>query len=384
MKGGFWMIRTVKSGNVIEKSQFFYGGRRPRRDRRKGSSTVAKMDQNMNQAVRRLARTINCNFSRTDLLLTLTYDADHLPQDYKQADRQVALFTRRMERSGAKVQGVWITADKDKQGNPERLHHHAIIKADGIDLKKTGDVLTAFVGGRKLEDVWGCGILHAEHLEDQEDYTPLAAYMVRQAVDVPDAKKWHSSRGLAKPVIEDEVITQQAEELRAPGGADVLEIGHYDAETGSHYIRYIRRPREKKAKEGRVDETVKRNFINHYGLKGYRLPPKTYKRARYLVEDYPRIKAEYEDMLTDSPIHDGQPRSKSPGNPTQSVAVRRDELGNDVRAVELALQYIPKEYADQIFKHLTAGTVFSQTAHRNTWQNWTQVYLYMVAILRGY
>lgn len=378
------MIRTVKSGNVVEKSQFFCGVRKPRRDRRKGSSTIAKMDQNMNQAVRRLARTINCNFGPSDLMVTLTYDEDHLPQTYQQADKQVALFCRRMERAGVKVSGVWITADKDKQGNAERLHHHAIIKGDGVDLKAESEVMVAYAGGKKIETIWGCGIVHAEHLEAQDDYTPLAAYMVRQAVDAPDAKKWHSSRGLAKPIIEEEIVTQQAEELRAPGGADVLEIGHYDAETGSHYIRYIRRPREKKPKEGRVDETVKRNFINHYGLKGYRLPPKTYKRARYLVEDYPRIKAEYEDMLTDTPVHDGQPKSKSKGNPTLTVAVRRAELGNDVRAVELALQYIPKEYAQQIFKHLTAGTVFAQTAHRNTWQNWTQVYLYMVAILRGY
>lgn len=382
MKGGFWMIRTVKSGKVIEKSQFFCGPRRPRRDRRKGSSSLIKMDQNMNQAVRRLARVINCNFGPSDLFLTLTYNEIRLPENYQDADRQVALFQRRLERAGAKLKGVWITADKDKKGNAERLHHHLIVQGGSIQLRRDGEVLTACIGEKTLQEIWGCGIVHAEHMEDKEDYTPLAAYLVRQAVDAPDAKKWHSSRGLAKPIVEEEVITDQAAELRAPGGADVKEVGHYDEETGSHYIRYIRRP--KKAKEGRVDETVKRNFINHYGLKGYRLPPKTYKRARYLVEDYPRIKAEYENMLTDTPANDGQPRSKKPGDPTQAIAVRRAELGSDIRAVELALQYIPKEYADQIFKHLTAGTVFTTPAHRNTWQNWTQVYLYMVAILRGY
>ena len=378
------MIRTVKSGNVVEKSQFFCGVRRPRKDRRKGSSTLKKMDQNMNQAVRRLARSMNCNFGSADLMLTMTYDEKSLPDCYQDADKRVALFIRRMGRAGAKVAGIWITADKDKKGDPERLHHHMIVKGGGVELRKTGEVMTAFVGGKKVEEIWGCGIVHAEHLEEQQDYTPLAAYLVRQAVDEPDAKKWHASRGLEKPVIEDEVMRDYAEELRAPGGADVLEIGHYDAETGSHYIRYIRKPREKKAKEGRVDETVKRNFINHYGLRGYKLPPKTYKRARYLVEDYPRIKAEYEDLLTDSPVIEVPQRTNKPGDPTQTIVIKRSELGNDVRAVELALQYIPKEYADQIFKHLTAGTVFAQTAHRNTWQNWTQVYLYMVAILRGY
>ena len=377
------MIRTVKSGKVVEKSQFFVGSRKPRSDRRKGSSTTARMDANMNQAVRRLARIMNCNFSPADLMVTLTYSEDALPEDYKAADRLVSAFIRRVQRLGVAIRGIWVTADKDKRGNAERLHHHLVIKGDGIQLRRDGENLTACIGEKQLADVWGHGILHAEHLEEQEDRTPLASYLARQAVAVPDARKWHTSRGLEKPVVEDELITEKADELRAPGGADVLEVGHYDAETGSHYIRYIRRPRKAK-KEGRVDETMKRNFINHYGLKGYKLPPKTYKRARYLVEDYPRIKREYDDMLTDTPSRDGQPGSGAPGNPTAAIASRRAQLGDDIRAVELALQYIPKEYADQIFRHMTAGTVFTTPAHRNTWQNWTQVYLYMVAILRGY
>jgi len=387
------MKRTLRSGKVIEKSQFFVGTRKPRADRRKGSSSAARMDVNMNLAVRRFARILNCNFDPDDILITLTYSDEHLPADYKEADRLIGLFLRRLKRLGVDARGVWLTADKDKRGNAERLHHHMIIKGDGIQMRRDGEKLIACVSGKKLEDIWGCGILHAEHLEQQDDYTPLAAYLVRQAVAVADAKKWHSSRGLEKPVIEEEIITDQADELRAPGGAEVLEVGHYDQETGSHYIRYIRRP--KKAKEGRVDETVKRNFVNHYGLRGYKLPPKTFKRARYLVEDYPRIKREYEDMLTDSKRSDGQPRGTDPGNPTATIAARRAQLGDDIRAVEKALEYIPKEYADPIEKHVKDGTLYPLSvmarkergrtpAHRNTWQNWIQPYLYMVAILRGY
>ena len=237
------MIRTVRSGKVVERSQFFCGPRRPRKDRRKGASSLVKMDQNMNQAVRRFARIINCNFGQDDLFLTLTYDRK--PETWQEADHRVELFMRRMETAGVKLRGVWITADKDKKGDPERLHHHLIVKGGQIDLRQEGEALVAYTGAKRIADVWGQGFVHAEKLRANEDYTPLAAYLVRQAVNEPDAKKWHASRGLAKPVIEEEKIVDRARELKAPSGAEVLEVGHYDQESGSHYIRYIRRPSKK-------------------------------------------------------------------------------------------------------------------------------------------
>lgn len=129
---------------------------------------------------------------------------------------------------------------------------------------------------------------------------------------------------------------------------------------------------------------MKKPKINAYGLRGWTLPHETYKRAVWLVRDYPRIKAEYEALLEESPAHDGQPRSSTPGNPTQAVAIKRASLAEDVRAVEKALQYIPKEDAREIMRHLTQGKEYTVPAHRNTWQNRMKPFLYMVAVLRGY
>lgn len=124
--------------------------------------------------------------------------------------------------------------------------------------------------------------------------------------------------------------------------------------------------------------------INAYGLKGWALPHETYKRAVWLVRDYPRIKREYEDMLTDTPAHDGQLRSSKPGDPTQTIAVKRAALADDVHAVEQALQHIPPEDAKEIMRHLAEGKDYTVPAHRNTWQNRMKPFLYMVAIYRGY
>ena len=69
------MIRTTISGNVIEKSKFWVGAAARPRGKRTAPTTRRKQDQNDRDAVKRLARSINCNFGYKDLLVTLEYDA---------------------------------------------------------------------------------------------------------------------------------------------------------------------------------------------------------------------------------------------------------------------------------------------------------------------
>lgn len=129
---------------------------------------------------------------------------------------------------------------------------------------------------------------------------------------------------------------------------------------------------------------MKEPEVNVYGLKGWYLPKATYKRARWLVSDYPRIKAEYEGMLSDTPDHEGPPGSGAPGDPTAKVAVKRMALHDDVAAVEYAFEKMPKEYARDVYKHLTEGTRFPDWGDAHTWYKYQRMALYLVAIRRGY
>lgn len=247
MGGGYWVTRTVVSGKVTERSKFFHGRRRPRA-KRKGSTSLAQKDRNMNTAVRQLARGLNCNVEASWIFLTLTYEDEHLPKTAEDAWKEVTLFIRRLKRRGIDVKGFWITADKSKDGDPARLHHHMVIEGSGIAIQKTIDKSMAVIeGGDALQGIWGRGFVYAEPVEDQIDRTPLAAYLVRQAEDEPGKKKWRCSTGMKKPVVVSEVITDRAGELHVPPGAEVMEIGHYDEETGSQYVRYI--PAERKPKD---------------------------------------------------------------------------------------------------------------------------------------
>lgn len=204
-----------------------------------------------------LAREINCNFACGDLLITLTL-SDEIHEQifraselYKQADKLFKLFYRRISRmlynKGIKIKCIWIAADKDeKTGKPVRLHYHMLLGKDGIDVTWKDGVCHASIGGKDFSDIWGNGFVNVELLREQDDYTPVALYMIRQAVNIPGVQKWHSSRGMEKPVIESETIVDKPHELRAPGGADVKEVSHYDTDSGSHYMRYIRRPKGKR------------------------------------------------------------------------------------------------------------------------------------------
>ena len=255
-KGGYWMLRTVRSGKVIEKSQFFVGERKPRAAKQKGNTSAIKKDKNMNQAARNLARVMNCNFSKGDLWMTFTYDEVHftdLGGDSTCAEKVMHNAWRRLQRNlsslGVKLRGFWLTADKDPEtGEAVRIHHHAVMGCEGVTVRfdENGRLGELSIGGRSITDIWGCGDAYAEPLRQQDDYTPVAVYCVRQAVYGDNVKKWHPTRGLEKPVIESERIVLSPRELRAPGGAVVSEVGHYDAESGSHYIRYVRKPRAPK------------------------------------------------------------------------------------------------------------------------------------------
>lgn len=239
-----WVIRTYKCGRVIEKSKFWApAGTRVRGGRVKGNTSAAKHDQNARQAVRVVARILNCNFHHGDLYVTAKFDDGHLAEiggDYKTLTRLLGNFTKRLKRhlrrQGVELKWLAVPSEKDGEtGSPKRLHVHMVITGQGITWRDGA----WYVGNAPLDDLWGMGSIYAEPLRDQGDYTQLAVYMLRQARrDVADAKKYSCSRNMAKPEIT-ERVARTSRPLRNPGKTCLLEAGPYNAETGCHYIRYL-------------------------------------------------------------------------------------------------------------------------------------------------
>lgn len=241
MKEGRWVVRKYVSGQVVERSKVYIPGSRPiRKGRVKGSTTAAKADSNAMQAVKQLARAINCNFTRKDLYITLTYAEGRLPEDWKQAEKETGNFIRRLnyQLSKQRIQRVkWISVASEadgKSGEPVRPHTHVILSSSGITFRD-GDW---WCGGKSLREIWGMGVVYCEPLRAQQDYTPLAVYLIRQAGRQENRKKYRTSRNLAKPIVTEEEV-RTGRPLRAPAGARVVEQ-RYNTLDGVNYIRYIR------------------------------------------------------------------------------------------------------------------------------------------------
>ena len=234
--GGKWMIRTTISGNVIEKSKFWVGAAARPRGKRTASTTRRKQDQNDRDAVKRLARSINCNFGYKDLLVTLEYDEagfTAIGGDHGAADRAMMTFLgkarRAMQRDGKVLRFTGaVTSEKDGEtGDPARIHHHMVLPAEAAPYL----------------ELWRYGAYYVRTLRRQPDYTQIAVYLMAQTErQGKDAKKWHSSRNLKKPVVYEREARHKSP-LRQPAGALLLESGVYDESCGNHYIRYVLAPK---------------------------------------------------------------------------------------------------------------------------------------------
>ena len=67
--------KICRSGDCVEEFYCLKGLKKmTRAERKKGASDLRKADSNFKTAVKRLARTLNCNFHSGDMLITLDYE----------------------------------------------------------------------------------------------------------------------------------------------------------------------------------------------------------------------------------------------------------------------------------------------------------------------
>lgn len=251
MAEGYWVVRTYEAGNVGEKTKFWVPGRKPARSSRREREELRKQEQNEHSAEKQLARLINENFGPGDLLVGLDYSEEGMKrleawassqkEELERADeetraelirqaaeREMRLALRRVKRElareGVSLKYIAITSDMDGDtGEAVRVHHHLIVPA----------------GVRQLfAEKWaGLGSVDWEPMSDQQDYTPIAAYFIRQVRRVPDAKKYVSSRNLSRPQPKDRVVLTEAE-LRVPRGGELLHRSEFRPGR-PQYIRYV-------------------------------------------------------------------------------------------------------------------------------------------------
>lgn len=234
--GGYFVIRTYRAGKIVEKSKVWVPTQaKARSGRVKGNTSAAKRDRNAMQAVRVLARSMNCNCNRTWLHMVCKLDEGHLADFDAGPERFLKNFRARLGRAVKKQGGALayyeFVSRRDGDGRQKRVHVHYVIRLEGVRFEDGKWML----GEKSLEDIWGMGSVWAEPLHDQPDYTPLALYLLRQA-DRDGKKAYNPSRNLKKPIVTERAALT-ARPLRAPAGAVVMEVDRSNTAARERYVR---------------------------------------------------------------------------------------------------------------------------------------------------
>ena len=200
-------------------------GPRERAARSKPTS-AAQQFYNDKCSWRTLELILAANFGKKALVLTYTYDDDHLPQDKKAGDKSFQKHVRKL-RTARKLRGddlfyVYNTEGfHEKRNNgllesdgyleDRRIHHHVVINAtQENDLEE-------------IRSLWhGGGYIRVEPL-DIHYYKELAKYLTKEAREFgrpkPGARVWRGSRNLKRPEIEYIEIPSDSVTLAPPYGA---------------------------------------------------------------------------------------------------------------------------------------------------------------------
>ncbi len=197
------------------------------------------------------------NFGKHALVLTLTYDNEHLPESKAAANRYFQKCIRKLRAARklreAELKYIYVTEgfhekrendwlEGDGSLEDRRLHHHVVINTTGIDDLE------------EIRSLWqGGGYIRAEPL-DVHYYKELAKYMTKEAREFgrpkPGERTWRSSRNLQKPTVEYIEIPSDSVTLAPPYGAVDYEPFHernpygFSDCVGARYLLFPQKPRQ--------------------------------------------------------------------------------------------------------------------------------------------
>lgn len=194
-KVSHYRVKTIISGPMVESEIYPVYRRRgdtPKRPKKK-KSDAAQKNLNAKNAKKKFCRLVNTNFTKGDILVTVTYDNEHRPADEDAAHKSLTKYIRRLQ-SYAKRRGwpqlkyLYVTEynESDSPKGRIRVHHHIICNFPDRDV---------------AENLWKeGGRTNTKRLQPDSDFNlqGLAMYLVK---DPKGKKRWGGSLNLKKPKV---------------------------------------------------------------------------------------------------------------------------------------------------------------------------------------
>lgn len=196
---GGYRVKTIRSGALTECEIYpiWYTSADKQRIRKNTGTRAAQQKLNEINSIKQLTRLINTNFTENDIWLTLTYDREHLPEDYSAAVRDSSNYIRRLRRAYTAagntepLKYIIVTETRDEDGAPVRAHHHIVVNFRDRDTAEKLWTKGGRTQSRRLQP-------------DNFEYTGLAAYLGKQSAPragTSITRRWRGSRNLKRPRI---------------------------------------------------------------------------------------------------------------------------------------------------------------------------------------
>lgn len=203
---------------------------RIRAEKRKISS-AAQQRINARYSWQKLELMLAANFVTGDLVVTLTFDDEHLPETRAAASAQLKKFradlSRLRQAAGEQLVMIWTTENKSGSG---RWHHHCVINA--TSRSDFVDILSCWPHGSDIE-------IQRLEIGGRKSYESLARYFCKEARERAGLRSWSYTRNCRHPEIETFPVPDDTE-VRAPEDATVLEQSSDRTIFGQYaYIKYL-------------------------------------------------------------------------------------------------------------------------------------------------
>lgn len=193
---------------------------------RSNTTSAAQQFYNNKCSWRELELILAANFGSNDLVVTYTYDYEHLPLDKKAGDALLQKHFRKL-RSARKMRGqdlkyVYATEGfhgaqedplfgDDREYENHRVHHHVVLNRVSADDLEEIRSLWPYGGYVRIEPL------------DVHYYQELAKYLTKEAREYgrakPGERSWRRSKNLVKYEVEYIEIPSDSVTLAPPVGA---------------------------------------------------------------------------------------------------------------------------------------------------------------------
>ena len=201
------------------------------RQAKRKTSTEAQQRANARYSWEKLELMLAANYVPGDLVVTLTFDDDHLPPDRKTTAARCKKFRRELgeirKAAGQELRMVWAIENKVGEG---RWHLHAVINATGTG--DFADVLRCWPYGSNVE-------ITRLQVNKRKNYETLARYMCKEARERSGLRSWSYTRNCRHPETETFSVPDDTR-VEIPEGATVIQEETKRTEYAEfQYVKYL-------------------------------------------------------------------------------------------------------------------------------------------------